>query len=232
MLVRSLLHSSLLLAGAVSLVHGADFTPEITPRVSVGVAKGFAPTQSDIDAVASQLAGVAGSSKIEYNIKPGVNIEVPVAINLRTGDTVSFIVAPALVYSQNNNDWSGTAGNVTLSGNDKYKSVGGKVYAGIGFWGNNGIHGELLPYVGLASVTEDVDASARNVVTGVRAVSSSSGSGTATLYGITLGGYYSPNPKGVEFGLRGGWVGSRAKIDGGNIEQSGGLIALELGYRL
>ena len=167
-------------------------------------------------------------------MKSGVNLEVPLIISARGEGLLYFIAAPALVYSQNTNQVSyryltvnpgNTAAVVNVDGDEKLTQMGGKLYAGIGYGRALGWHAELLPYIGFSSVKEE-----GTTLTSIRSTDTSSQQGSFTSYGITVGGYYTPEfAKYLEFGARLGYAGSTGKIDGRDFEQNDLIAALELG---
>jgi hypothetical protein len=94
--------------------------------------------------------------------------------------------------------------------------------AGLGFGGSNRFHGEMLPYIGIASAKNVASGSIYNRFGDVIESSSTNYNGTITLYGVTVGAYYCPEvTKGGEFGARIGYVGASGTLESNKVEQSG-----------
>lgn len=205
---------------------GSVFAVDITPRLSIGVAKGVEPTQSEFNKIPSSVG-------YTYNTNSALNIEVPVAISFRGDSPIYFVAAPAFVYSKNNNTFTFDTATVSINGNDNYSEVGGKLYAGLGFGGKIGFHCEILPYYGYASARNSGDSTTKNKSTGQTTSNAGSSSGSMALFGVTVGAYYAPEwANGFEIGARLGYAGANGTIDGGDVQQTGGLFALDVGWTI
>jgi hypothetical protein len=208
-----------------------DTTLDYTARLSVGMADGIG--RKGYDSLTSHFDFTNGNVPVGaiYEVKGGLNVEVPVVFNLRNEGRWYAIAAPALVYSQNKTELDYYAFNsVTFESKnvhveETYEQIGGKLYLGAGFGRKIGWHGELLPYVGYSKLDEKKETVRANA-TG----SSEKNSGSMLSYGITGGAYYTPKfAPYLEFGGRLGFAGAEGKVGGNDIEQSGLLVALEIG---
>lgn len=224
--------ASALLASSLT---AADVDFSVTPRISLGLASGIGITGSEFQSAVDDLASVTGKSASgEYSTMAGVNFEIPVIVGIGKKESkVYFSCGPALVVSNNKNDFTMTSGVIKWEGTDKFSARGAKLYAGIGIHGGNSLTLEVMPYLGFAHVTETLDGKVVNTTTGVSVSSTGDESGSMTLYGGTVGVYYSPNTtSGFQFGGRVGYVGASGKIDDTNCEQSGLMFAVEVGFRI
>ena len=239
MSLLSSLTTPLFLLGAIATLGQAQDI-SVTPRLSVGVAKGMGITDSVFKDSVQEGAALFGSADGTYTTKSAINAEVSLIFSKPFTDTWSLIGGPGFVYSKNTNDFSMTANGLykgftteTIKGTDEFTSLGGKLYAGVGVGNQIGFHAEFLPFIGFASVKESLQATgtARNL-SGILFTSpplNGDATGTMTLYGFTVGGYYTTTSN-FQLGARLGYVGASGKIDGDLVEQSGVLAAAEVGY--
>lgn len=215
----------LALTGSVSAV---ELTIDYIPRLSLGFTSGLGTTKSEIN---HQFKTV--DETVKYEVMPGENIELPMMVAVRGEGPLYFIAAPAFVYSRNTNKLTiQTIFSKTVI-EDTFTQLGGKFYMGAGWDMTTGWHGELLPYIGLSSVKVESTLSSNDYFNKTSITTSSSERGTFTIYGITLGGYYTPkSAKRLDVGARVGYAGASGKIDGINCDQNGGLVAFEIGWHL
>lgn len=229
----------------IALIFLASTTPavdlSVTPRFSLGVASGWGMTDSEVQKATNGFVTILGWSGAtsKYETVAGVNIEIPVIIGIKSkpDDMIGFLVGPGLCYSQNTNTFevnaTATGGQwLKYEGEDKFRGQGAKLYLGLSFTGDSPIHGELLGYVGVANIKNTYEGEMTRS-NGLRATTSGSETGTATMYGVTLGGYVGLGErKQMEIGLRAGYAGGAVKIDDTDNEQTGFLAAVEFGVRL
>lgn len=223
-----------------SAASAADLNIDYSTRISLGITPGINVPAHEVDDLTAQLAKINPGMSAEYKSKTAMNAELPLIVNIRGDGPFYVVVAPALVYSKNKAELSANTNasnplQIQVSREDSFTQLGGKLYVGAGFGGRTGFHGELLPYIGMSSVKVESDAvlDGLNTGTGVRAhfEDSETAHGALTLYGITLGGYFTPeSATNLEFGGRVGYAGALGQIDGTDIVQSGLLAALEVGW--
>jgi hypothetical protein len=221
-------------AGSLS---AADLSIDYTARISLGIAPGIDFPASDLDNLTNKLNTISPGNSVSYKAQRALNTELPFIINLRGKGAIYTILAPALVYARNKGelttDTDGTSPiQIHSSSEVTFTQLGAKLYIGAGFGGPTGWHGELLPYIGMAHLDSESDLSLDVSMGGSSGHldQSNSSSGSAYLYGLTLGGYYTPeSAKSLEFGGRLGYAGTHFHMGDTETSQGGLLASLEIG---
>jgi hypothetical protein len=187
----------------------------VTPRLSLGLVAGISQTDDELETILDP-----GD---EHTTNGGSNIEIPVEIAFRGEGPWYFILTPSLAISGNTNDFKGANGE---SAEESFAAVGVRVYTGVGYQFNDYCSIDLTPFLGVAAVAGKYEESGADSV---------DSDGTITQFGATLGGYVTWKP-GFQLGARLGFISGTGSVeyDGGDsydIDQSGALLAVDLGWQ-